>query len=362
MKITRTSSRKQQHVNISLTKDVAFHTKSSGFDRWDFVHNALPELNLSDIDPSTVFLGKKISLPFIISSMTGGYAEAERINRQLAEICARKNIALGVGSQRQASENETYHRSYSVVRETAPAIPIFGNIGAAQVARLRDASSIVRLIDLIQADGFAVHLNPLQELLQPEGDANFRGVLKGIELLVKSLPVPVIVKEIGAGISAEVAQRLMNVGVTIIDVAGAGGTSWAGIEILRRKNEEEKKMSGRRAKKKAATSIHTDVFWDWGIPTIEALRSVCRLKSESSSLKVIASGGISNGIDGAKSIALGADFVAAALSILRTLARGGTEAATGLMDQWEWELKGAMFLTGSRSIADLQKSVLYSRI
>ena len=210
MKITRTSSRKQQHVNISLTKDVAFRTKSSGFDRWDFLHNALPEVNHSDVDPSTVFLGKKVSLPFIVSSMTGGYADAERINRQLAEICAQKNIALGVGSQRQAAENALYHRSFSVVREAAPAIPIFGNIGAAEIAGLRDASWILRLIDLIQADGFAVHLNPLQELLQPEGNTNFSGVIHGLEVLVKSLPVPVIVKEIGAGISVDVAQRLIN--------------------------------------------------------------------------------------------------------------------------------------------------------
>jgi isopentenyl-diphosphate Delta-isomerase len=182
MKMTRTSSRKQQHVNISLTKDVAFRTKSSGFDRWDFLHNALPELNLSDIDPSTVFLGKKIALPFIISSMTGGYAKAERINRQLAEVCVQKKIALGVGSQRQALENVRYHRSFSVAREIASDIPIFGNIGASEIANLRDASPIARLVDLIQADGFAVHLNPLQELLQPEGNTNFHGVLDGIEL------------------------------------------------------------------------------------------------------------------------------------------------------------------------------------
>jgi len=140
--------------------------------------------------------------------MTGRYARAERINRQLAEVCAQKKIAMGVGSQRQASENDRYHRSFSIVRDTASDIPIFGNIGAAEVARLRDASPIMRLIDLIQADGFAVHLNPLQELLQPEGDTNFSGVLDGIELLVKSLPVPLIVKEIGAGISSDVARRI----------------------------------------------------------------------------------------------------------------------------------------------------------
>jgi isopentenyl-diphosphate Delta-isomerase len=367
MKMTRTSSRKQQHVNISLTKDVAFRTKSSGFDRLDFLHNALPELNLSDIDSSTVFLGKKIAMPFIISSMTGGYTKAERINQQLAKVCAQKKIALGVGSQRQASEDARYHRSFSVVRETAPDIPIFGNIGAAEISKLRDVSSIMRLIDLIQADGFAVHLNPLQELLQPEGNTNFYGVLNGIELLVKSIPVPIIVKEIGTGISADVARRLIDVGVKIIDIAGAGGTSWAGVEILRRKSAKVKSAKvksscGDGTRRKKVRNLNAENFWDWGIPTVDALKNVCQLKSQSPSLKIIASGGISNGIDCAKSIALGADYTASAMSILQALASGGVDTVLWLIDQWEWELKSAMFLTGSRSIAELQKQILYSRM
>ena len=362
MKTTRTSSRKQQHINISLTKDVSFRAKSSGFDRWDFLHNALPEINFSDVDPSTVFLGKKIALPFIISGMTGGYAKAERINQQFAEVCAQKNIALGVGSQRQASENVRYHRSFSVVRETAPNIPIFGNIGAAEVAKLRDVSPIMRLIDLIQADGFAVHLNPLQELLQLEGDTNFRGVLNGIELLVKSLSVPIIVKEIGAGISVNVARRLIDAGVKIIDIAGAGGTSWAGVEIVRRRNGEVKKAYRYGTRNKEVKSSNAEMFWDWGIPTVDTLKSVCCLKSKSPSLKIIASGGISSGIDCAKSIAFGADFAASAMSMLQALASGGIESVLRLIDQWEWELKGAMFLTGSHSIAELQKQILYSRV
>jgi isopentenyl-diphosphate Delta-isomerase len=360
MTMTRTSSRKQQHINISLTKDVLFRAKSSGFDRWDFVHNALPEVNLADVDPSTVFLGKKISLPFIISSMTGGYAKAERINRQLAEVCSQKNIALGVGSQRQASENEKYHRSFSIVREAASDIPIFGNMGAAEVARLRDVSSILRLVDMIQADGFAVHLNPLQELLQPEGDTNFSGVLKGIELLVKSLPVPVIVKEIGAGISGDVARRLIGVGVKMIDVAGAGGTSWAGVEILRRTTQ--KRMPGNTTTKDGVKRLPGEKFWDWGIPTVDALKSVCQLRSISPSLKVIASGGIFSGIDCAKSIAMGADAAAAARPILHALALGGTESVVGLIEQWEWELKSVMFLTGSRTVGELQNQKLYLKV
>jgi isopentenyl-diphosphate Delta-isomerase len=347
MKTARTSLRKQQHMDINLTKEVSFCKKTAGFEHWDFLHNALPELNLSDVDPSTSFLGKKIAFPFIISSMTGGYANAMKINRQLAEVCAEKRIAMGVGSQRQALEDDRFHRSFSVVREVADNIPIFGNIGAAEVTKLRDASPILRLIELVQADGFAVHLNPMQELLQPEGNTNFRGVLAGIEMLVKAIPVPLIVKEIGAGISADVAQRLVDSGVTIIDVAGAGGTSWAGVEILRRKRKNEKI-------KKEAVKLDLNEFWDWGIPTVDALRGVCKLKSKLSRLKVISSGGISNGIHIAKSLAFGADYVAVARPVLKTLVNGGVKSVLRLIDQWECELKGVMFLTGSQCIASLQ--------
>jgi isopentenyl-diphosphate delta-isomerase len=234
--MSKTSSRKQEHVEAVLHQNVLFKRKTAGFEQWDFVHNALPELNFADIDTSITFLGKRLSLPLMISCMTGGYKDAERINRGLAEVCEEKRIAMGVGSQRQAMEDETFHRSFSVAREAAPSIPFVSNIGAAEVAKKPNLTKLRRIIDLIQADALAVHLNPLQELLQPEGSPNFRGVLAGIERLEKSLGVPIIVKEVGAGISADVARRLLNVGVHIIDVAGAGGTSWAGVEILRSNN------------------------------------------------------------------------------------------------------------------------------
>jgi isopentenyl-diphosphate delta-isomerase len=355
MKMTRTSSRKQDHIHISLTKDVSFRTKTAGFERWDFLHNALPELNLTEVDPSTKFLGKSIAFPFMISSMTGGYADAVKINGQLAEVCAIKKIAMGVGSQRQALEENRYHRSFSIVREVASDIPVFGNIGAAEVAKLRDASSVLRLIEMIHADGFAVHLNPVQELLQPEGDTRFRGVLAGIEMLVKSIPVPLMVKEIGAGISAEVAQRLIDVGVTMIDVAGAGGTSWAGVEIVRRQKKGTRKG-------KEESKLGKQQFWDWGIPTVDALKSVCNLKRTSPQVKVISSGGISNGLDIAKSIAFGADYSAAARPVLLALKNGGVQSVLQLINDWEWELKSVMFLTGSRSIIELQQQQMIPRV
>lgn len=351
MKTVRTSSRKKEHVEITLAKDVSFRSKSPGFDRYEFQHNALPELNFSEVDTATTFLGKPVRLPLIISSMTGGYGDAERINRQLAEVCAQKGIAMGVGSQRQALENQTFHRTFSVVREVAPEIPIFGNIGAAEVARLKDASSVQKLVDLIKADGFAVHLNPLQELLQPEGTPEFRGVLRGIELLCRSLGVPIIVKEIGAGISASVAKRLLNVGVSIIDVAGAGGTSWAGVEIIRRSS-----ING-RSKRKSARSF-ADAFWDWGIPTADAVRQVAALKHTAPHLTLIASGGISSGLDAAKAIAFGADLVGSARPLLKALRDGGTKGLLQEIECWEMELRGAMFLTGSRTISELQQQQL----
>lgn len=341
---SRTSSRKEQHVRITLAEDVSFKGKSAGFDQFDFVHNALPELDLAEVDLSTAFLGKPVGLPIIVSSMTGGYRDAGRINRGLAEVCAERRLPMGVGSQRQAIEDDTHHRSYSIVREAAPDIPIFGNIGAAEVAKLRSADPVRRLADLIRADGFAVHLNPLQELLQPEGNPEFRGVLNGIAMLVKDLGLPVIVKEIGAGISEDVARRLIDVGVRIIDVAGAGGTSWAGVEILRRNGS-----SRGRGHRDFASS-----FWDWGIATANAVRQVGGLKQRQRGLTVIASGGIASGLDVAKSIALGADLAGAARPMLKALERGGRKGLLAEIDAWAGELRGAMFLTGSKTLKDLQ--------
>jgi isopentenyl-diphosphate delta-isomerase len=350
MKTTRTSSRKKEHVALAIKKNVAFKGKTTGFERWDFQHNALPECNESDIDTETIFLGKKTALPFIIASMTGGYGEALTINRHLAEFCAEKRLAMGVGSQRQVLDNEMFARSFSVVREISKDIPLFGNIGAAEVARMKELAPFQRLADLIGADGFAVHLNPLQEFLQPEGNTNFAGVLKGIERLVKGLPIPILVKEIGAGISGAVARRLLETGVSIIDVAGAGGTSWAGIEIMRRKSASA-----------AESESLSRAFWDWGIPTAEALRDAAQLRSEYPLMKIIASGGISSGLDAAKSIAFGADYAGIARPVLKAWAVGGKRGLDQFIKQWEREFRGAMFLTGSQTIFHLQQQLLVSR-
>lgn len=336
-----TPSRKKQHIDITLTKDVGFREKTTGLEQWEFVHNALPEINFSEIATSTTFLKKHLSLPFMVSCMTGGYADALQINRGLAEVCEETKIAMGVGSQRQALEHTAYHRTFRIVREVAPSIPIIGNIGAAEIAAMHSAEKVKGLLDLIGADAFAVHLNPLQELLQPEGNTNFKGVLNGIALLVRELPVPVIVKEIGAGISVGVAKRLLDVGVQYIDVAGAGGTSWAGVEILRR-----------------AKAGSAQQFWDWGIPTAAALRDVVALRSSGYTFHVIGSGGISTGMEAAKCVALGADMVASARPMLKALIRNGKRGLKSLILEWEGDLRRAMFLTGSARVCDLQKAPL----
>ena len=336
-----TTSRKKQHVDIVLNNNVGFRYKITGLEHWEFVNNALPELNLSEIDTSVTFLNRTLALPFMISCMTGGYAESLHINRRLAEVCEEAGIAMGVGSQRQALENSVYHRTFSVVRDAAPSIPIVGNIGAAEVATMTSADAAKRLAELIRADAFAVHLNPLQEFLQPEGNTNFRGVLNGIANLVRELPIPVIVKEIGAGISIDVAKRLRDVGVQYIDVAGAGGTSWAGVEILRRKKKP-----------------FTDQFWDWGIPTACALRDIASLRKTGDNFTVIASGGISKGMDAAKCLALGADMVASARPMLKALHEGGKKGLKALIGEWATDIRGAMFLTGSANIRALQHAEL----
>jgi len=336
-----TVSRKKQHIDLTLSRDVGFRTKTTGLESWEFVHNALPELNLSEISTSTQFLGKTLAFPFMISCMTGGYAEALTINRQIAEVCEETGIAMGVGSQRQALEDARYHKTFSVARAAAPSIPIVGNIGAAEVARMTDASDVRRLVDLVRADGFAVHLNPLQEFLQPEGSPAFRGVLNGIRLLVRELPIPVIVKEIGAGLSAGVVRRLLDCGVTYIDVAGGGGTSWAGVEILR-----------------SGTGDSPSAFWDWGIPTATTLHDAAALKSGPRAFTLIASGGLAGGIDIAKCIALGADLAASARPLLTALHHGGKKGLRNLLAAWTHDFRGAMFLTGSASISELQRAPL----
>ncbi|MCU0424599.1 MAG: type 2 isopentenyl-diphosphate Delta-isomerase [Candidatus Kapabacteria bacterium] len=341
----QTSSRKQEHVELCVHNRVSFRTKTSGFDAVTLRHNALPELDLTDVSTETRFLNKVISQPLMISCMTGGYADAERINRELAEVCAECNIPMGVGSQRQALEKSDFHESFRVVRKAAPTIPITANIGGAEVAKPSVREQLRRIVDMIEADALTIHLNPLQELLQPEGSPRFRSVLVGIEEVCKTIGVPVIAKEVGAGLDADVMLRLFNVGVQILDVAGAGGTSWAGVEILRSTGA-------------APEDAYKDVFWDWGLTTVECLEAASNLRQQHDDFRrdavVIASGGVSSGLDVAKALALGANMAAAARPFLQKQMEEGQKALADMIRGWQFQLRGAMFLTGNASVETMQ--------
>jgi len=337
-----TSKRKKEHIEIALNHNVQFRTKTSEFEKYDFVHCALPEMAFHEVDTKTTFLGKTISFPLMITAMTGGFPGAEKINQILGEVCEKEKIALGVGSQRQMIENAKHLETYRVVQKHSHAIPILGNIGASEIIKMKDFSPIQKLVDLIQADAMAVHLNPLQEILQQEGNRDFRGVLNAIKKLVKELSVPVIVKEIGCGISQSVAKQLVDVGVTYIDVAGAGGTSWTAIEFHRRANKEL-----------------AQAFWDWGIPTAKSIEMVKQVKGA----RIIASGGIRNGIDMAKAIALGAELCGAALPMLKAIGiKPKAEPLYRLIQKWREEFRMVLFLTGSDSVAKLHRKGILIKI
>ena len=317
-----------------MEEEVGFREKTTGFEQYEFVHCALPEMDSESVSSETEFLGKTLSFPLIISAMTGGFDGASEINRMLARAAQEFGVALSVGSQRQVLENEEYADTYSIVRSELPDGVVIGNIGAAELPGFDDFSPIQRMVDLIEADAMAVHLNPLQEVLQPEGDARFAGVLDAISRLVTDLPVPVIVKEVGCGLSEDVARQLVSAGVEYIDVAGAGGTSWVGIESFRGADEALSKR-----------------FWDWGIPTAESLIRVTRVKGTG----VIASGGIDDGVTMAKALALGADICGSALPLLKAVKEGGVDGLIARLKLWERELRVVQFLTGSRRISDLRR-------
>jgi len=325
-------SRKQDHVELALSGRVTFREVTNGLERYTFVYNALPELDWADVDTSTTFCGVRLRAPFLITGMTGGYPDAEAINRDLAEAASTCGIALGVGSMRAVLEATADDPSYSVLRSYAHRVPIIANIGAVQAAAWhRDgvlARQIRRAVDIVGATALAIHCNPLQELLQPEGEPRFRGVLDAIAAAVDHAIVPIVVKEVGAGISATVAARLAAVGVTIIDVAGAGGTSWAGVEILRRTDADA-----------------VDHLWDVGIPT-----ATCITECAPHVPTVIASGGIGTGTEAAKAIALGAALAGTARPALEARSAGGADGVVDLLRTWELHTRQWMFLTGCATV------------
>ncbi len=334
-KVTQTSSRKSDHIRINLEEDVSSGL-TTGLERWRFPNQALPELDLQDIRTDQVFLKKSISAPLLISSMTGGTESATQINQRLAEAAQHNGIAMGVGSQRAAIEDPKLASSFAI-RKFAPDILLFANLGAVQLNYGYDLEQCTRAVEMIAADALVLHLNALQEALQPEGDTNFTNLLQKISEVASKLPVPVIVKEVGWGISGDTARRLVEVGVAVIDVAGAGGTSWSQVELHRAEDEQARRI--------AAT------FIDWGIPTADAIIDVRKSLPD---IPIIASGGLRNGLDAAKCIALGADCTAMAGPYLRSAAQS-PEALQSTIEGIIRELKVTMFACGARDIAALKQ-------
>jgi isopentenyl-diphosphate delta-isomerase len=335
---SKTSSRKKEHLELSLSGEVVFKTKSTGFENYDFVHDAITEVDIHYINFCTKFFGKKIDYPFLISCMTGGTSDAENINAQLAIVAENLNIPIGVGSQRQALENDEFVESFKTIRKNAPNAPVLGNIGASQVVQFKSIEPVQLLVNMIEADAMVIHVNPLQELLQKEGEAEFKGLLKHLKLMVNKLNVPVIVKEVGAGISYGAALKLLETGVKGIDAAGAGGTSWAGIEILRNNNNKD-----------------DNYFWDWGLPTSFCIKEIYKLKKQYK-FTLIGSGGINSAPDAAKAIALGADIIASARVILLELQNSGIDGTQKLITSWFDGIRKIMYLTGSKSLKALRKN------
>src|SRR2546426_8785130 len=321
-----------------MQQDVQFRTKKTGFDDVELVHNALPGINREDVDLSVKLFGHELSAPLVIESMTGGTAAAGKLNEILGQAAQELRIAIGVGSQRAGVEKPELAYTYKVVRDRAPDALVFANLGAPQLVKGYGLKEMRNAVEMVDADALYIHLNSVQECVQVEGEPVFAGALDKIREGAEQLGVPIVLKETGAGFSHETAEAAEKAGVKGVDVAGAGGTSWAAVEYYRAREQ--------------SSQIHEkvgEVFWDWGIPTVASVVEV----SHSTHLTVIASGGVRNGLHGAKALALGADAFGLALPFLNATTGGGDEVRekleTILMELWT-----AMFLTGSKNVSELQ--------
>ena len=326
------SDRKLEHLLICKNYDVEFKDKTTGFEDIELIHNALPEIDKNDIDLSTSVFGKKLDSPLFITAITGGHPASKEINKQLAIVAEENNIALGVGSQRAACEHPELADTYSVVRDNAPDCLLVGNIGAPQLNLANKA------VEIMDADILAIHQNPLQESIQPEGDLDARGYLDLISKITDAVDIPVMAKETGCGISGETAKQLADAGVSFIDIEGAGGTSWAAVETYR-----------------AEDRYYGELFWDWGIPTAISTAEVVN----NVDIPVVSSGGIRSALEAAKAIALGADSVGMALPFLKKSI--SHEELTQFINKFNDSLRIAMFLVGANNIEELKQSKLVVR-
>ncbi len=337
-KVTQIGSRKNDHIRINLEKDVRSGV-FSGLERFHFIHRALPELNLDEIDLSQEIFGKKVKAPILISSMTGGTDEAGRINRVLAQAAQSTGIAMGVGSQRAAIEHSELSSTFQV-RDMAPDVLLFANLGAVQLNYGYGVDHCLRAVNMIGADALVLHLNALQEALQPEGDTRFAGILEKIRIVCREIHVPVIVKEVGWGFSMADAKDLLEAGVSAIDVAGAGGTSWSQVEMHRAQDERDARLAS--------------AFVDWGIPTSQAIQNVHKAAP---GMLIIASGGLRSGIDIAKCLALGAMLGGMASPFLKA-ASISLESTIQTIEDIQREIQICLFATGSANLSELSEDLL----
>lgn len=335
-KVSPVQRRKAEHIRVNLEEDIR-SAASTGLDKYRLIHQALPEIDLKDVDPGVKLFGRQLTSPVLISSMTGGTADAIRINRRLAEAAQAEHVAIAVGSQRAALERPELARSFQM-RRYAPDALLFANLGAVQLNYGYGIDECRRAVDMIQADALYLHLNPLQEALQVGGDTNFRGLARRIEEVCRRVQIPVVAKEVGWGISERGAKLLANCGVAAIDVAGAGGTSWSQVEMHRAPDEMTRRL--------AAT------FVAWGIPTADSILAV---RKAAPSLLVIASGGLRDGLDIAKCLALGATLGGMAGPFLRAAAISADRVVRSLQLIKE-QIKVSMFACGARDLESLHRN------
>jgi isopentenyl-diphosphate delta-isomerase len=333
-----TSSRKTDHIRINLEKDVD-SSLTTGLERYRFVHQALPEIDLAEIDLAQELFGRRVAAPLLISSMTGGTPQAGEINRRLAETAQAFGLAMGVGSQRAALEDDRLRDTFQV-RRYAPDVLLLANLGAVQLNYGYGLAQCQRAVEMLEADGLILHLNSMQEAIQPEGDTRFRGLTGKIAAVCRGLGAPVIVKEVGWGISERVAQQLLEAGVAGIDVAGAGGTSWTQVEMHRLEDGSQRRIAA--------------AFRGWGIPTSESIRLV---RSVDAKVPVFASGGLRDGVDVAKGIALGAQLGGMAGPFLKAAAESDA-AALSLAGEVIQELRICMFGVGAGDLHALARAEL----